>query len=202
MDPASTASTAAESTATTAIADRIKQRRHELGLSQRAVARRAGVSPSFMSQLERGESNASLDSLRRIAEALDVPVLHFLAEEQRPVGDEKLVFLLRNGYRPKLALSDDRVVYELLTPDLNRQMEVILGRLAPGSGNVARPLKVPTEECIYVLSGCLLVALGREEFELCPGDSVYFEGVQLKKLACASEDEDAVWLSFITPPAF
>ena len=186
----------------TDIGIRIKQRRQELGLSLREVARRAGVSASFLSQVERGESNTSLDSLRRIAEALDVPTLFFLAEEPRADSDEKLVYVLRNGYRPKLNLKDSRVSYEMLTPDLNRQMEVILGRLSPGSGNVARPLKVPTEECIYVLSGCLLVGIGFEEFVLCPGDSVYFEeGSQLNKLACASEDEDAVWLSMITPPA-
>lgn len=183
---------------------RIKQRRQQLGLSLREVARRADVSASFLSQVERGESNTSLDSLRRIAEALDVPILHFLFEEQRSDNgqSERLVFVLRRGYRPKLNLPDSRVSYELLTPDLNRKMEVILGRLSPGSGNVARQLKVPTEECIYVLSGCLLVGIGAEEFVLCPGDSVYFEGVQLHKLACASDREDAVWLSIITPPAF
>ncbi|MGQ9849473.1 MAG: helix-turn-helix domain-containing protein [Aggregatilineaceae bacterium] len=180
---------------------RIKQRRQEIGLSLREVARRAKVTASFLSQLERGLSNASLDSLRRIAEALEIPMMHLLFDDSHDSG-EKLVFVLRAGHRPKLNLRDSRVSYELLTPDLNRQMEVVLGRLSPGSGNVARPLKVPTEECIYVLSGCLKVVLGAEEFVLCPGDSVYFAGVQLRELMCASEDEDAVWLSFITPPAF
>lgn len=185
------------------LGERIKARRQELGLSLRDLARRADVSASFLSQVERGASNTSLDSLRRIAEALDVPVMFFLFEE-RPSSTpgERLVFVLRNGYRPKLNLKDSRVSYEMLTPDLNRKMEVVLGRLAPGSGNVARPLKVPTEECIYVLSGCLLVGIGPEEFVLCPGDSVYFEGVKLTKLACASAAEDAVWISMITPPAF
>lgn len=189
------------------VGKRIKQRRQEIGLSLREVARRADVSASFISQVERGESSTSLDSLRRIAEALDVPVLYFLSEDPKPdpngaSDNQRLVFVLRNGYRPKLDLQDSRVSYELLTPDLNRQMEVIIGRLSPGSGNVAKPLKVPTEEFIYVLSGCLAVGIGQEEFLLCPGDSVYFEGVELNKLACASEDEDVVWMSVITPPAF
>ncbi len=189
------------------VGKRIKQRRQEIGLSLREVARRADVSASFISQVERGESSTSLDSLRRIAEALDVPVLYFLSEEPKPhnngaADNERLVFVLRNGYRPKLDLQDSRVSYELLTPDLNRQMEVIIGRLSPGSENVAKPLKIPTEEFIYVLSGCLAVGIGQEEFLLCPGDSVYFEGVALNKLACASEDEDTVWMSVITPPAF
>lgn len=185
------------------IGARIKQRRQDLGLSLRELARRAEVSASFVSQVERGESNASLDSLRRIAEALSVPAMYFLLEAPQPdTSGEKLVFVLRDGYRPKLNLPDSCVTYEMLTPDLNRQMEVILGRLSPGSGNVARPLKVPTEECIYVLSGCLLVGIGPEEFELCAGDSVYFEGAALTKLACGSQDEDAVWISMITPPVF
>jgi transcriptional regulator with XRE-family HTH domain len=186
----------------TKIGVRIKQRRQELGLSLREVARRAQVSASFLSQVERGVSNTSLDSLRRIAEALDVPILYFLFEGPEYQAGEGLVFVLRSGYRPKIDLRDSRVSYELLTPDLNRKMEVIVGRLAPGSGNVARRLKVPTEEFIYVLSGCLLIGIGQEEFFLRCGDSVYFEGVQLNKLACGCEDEDAVWISVITPPVF
>jgi transcriptional regulator with XRE-family HTH domain len=180
---------------------RIKQRRQELGLSLRKLAERANVSASFLSQVERGESSASLDSLRRIAESLDLPMMHLVFDEKKDAG-EKLVFMLRAGYRPKLNLRDNRVSYEMLTPDLDRGMEVILGRLSPGSENVARPLKVPTEECVYVLSGCLTIGLGPEEFVLCPGDSVYFEGVPLHKLACASHDQDAIWISIITPPAF
>ena len=101
-----------------------------------------------------------------------------------------------------LLFPDVGASYELLARDLSRKMEAMSGRLAPGTGNIARRLRVPTEEFIYVLSGSLIVALGAEKHHLHAGDSIYFEGYDLTELLCGSEDEDAVWISVITPPAF
>ena len=53
----------------------IKQRRTELGLSQRELAKRVGVSDAYITQLETRERiNPSLDVLRRLAKALKVSV--------------------------------------------------------------------------------------------------------------------------------
>lgn len=186
----------------TYIGYRIKQRRQDLGISLRQVARKAQVSAAFLSQVERGQSNTSIDSLRRIAEALDVPILYFLSEETASKTTNGTVHLVRSNFRPKLQFRDERVFYELLTPDVNRKIEVIVGHLSPGSGNIARPLKVPTEECIYVLSGSLAIGIDDEQYILRTGDSIYFEGAALTNLVCASEDEDAIWISMITPPVF
>lgn len=177
------------------IGHRIKERRQEVGLTLRELGKRAGVSASFLSQVERGKVNTSLRTLRRIAEALDVSVLHFLSETRQhsPV--------VRASARPRLTVPQAGVTYELMVPSLSRKMEVFQGRVAPGTGNFARPLREPTEECIVVLSGALLVGLESGEYVLYPGDSIYFEGVSLRKLACAS-DEEAVWISVITPPVF
>lgn len=81
-------------------------------------------------------------------------------------------------------------------------MKAICGRLAPGTGNVARRLREPTEEFIFVLSGASCVGLDAGEQILCSGDSIYFSGAKLHKLACAFQKEDAVWISAITPPVF
>ena len=49
----------------------IKQRRTELGLSQRALAKRVGVSDAYITQLEtRERTNPSLDVLKKLAKAL------------------------------------------------------------------------------------------------------------------------------------
>lgn len=192
----------------THIATRIRKRRDELGLSLREVARRADVTAAFISQVERGQSNTSIDSLRRIADALDVSLLYFLSNHRPSPGEPassesgSRVFVVRSDCRPRLTLPESRVSYELLVPDLNRQTEVIRGCLPPGSGNVARPLKAPTEECIYVLSGSLLVEVEGESVILHAGDNIFFSGRGLTRLECASPVEDAVWISVITPPVF
>lgn len=53
----------------------IKRRRTELGLSQRALANRVGVSDAYITQLEtRKRINPSLDVLKKLAKALKVPM--------------------------------------------------------------------------------------------------------------------------------
>ncbi len=183
------------------VGQRIKERRQLLGISLRELAGRTELSAAFLSQVERGQANTSISSLRRIAAAMDTSLLYFLADAESQSAPLHIP-VVRAGRRPKFSSPDSVVEYELLTPDLSRKMEVICGRVKPGSGNVVRHLREPTEEWIYVLSGALLVRLQMEEYVLGPGDSIYFEGVQLSALECASKTEDVVWISVFTPAVF
>jgi len=53
------------------IARAIIQLRMELDLSQEELARRVGTSPSAIARLESGQHRPSVDTLRRVAKALD-----------------------------------------------------------------------------------------------------------------------------------
>jgi transcriptional regulator with XRE-family HTH domain len=196
---------------------RLKARRQALGLSLRELARRTDLSASFLSQVELDKTNLSLDSMRRLAEALDAPLLSFLPEPLRAVeaaaseasrssdqddGISGYSPVVRAGCRPKITLPPSGVTYEMLTRELTRKMEAMCGRLSPGTTNVARRLREPTEELIHVLSGALLVGLTDKEYTLYRGDTIYFCGEQLQKIACASETEDAIWISVLTPAVF
>ena len=61
-----------------AVADRIKAIAKERGVSQNALASRLGVSPAVISRILRNPDRSKLDTLRRIAAALDVPVRELL----------------------------------------------------------------------------------------------------------------------------
>ena len=56
------------------LSERLRARRTELGLTLAQVAERAGLSIPYVSNLERRESNPSLDALSAIAEALETTV--------------------------------------------------------------------------------------------------------------------------------
>jgi transcriptional regulator with XRE-family HTH domain len=174
---------------------RLSKRRKEMGLSLRDLAERTQLTASFLSQVERGVTNPSLNSLQRIAEALSVPLLFFLAEDKH----KSQVVRVQN--RPEMTFSDSNIVYELLTPDLSGKFEVVCGTLKPGVENIVRRLSVDTEEFIIVQEGSLLVGLESDEYTLHPGDTIYFEGSALRHLTCASSGE-VRWISVITPPVF
>jgi len=196
------------------IGARLKARRRELGLSLRALAERTDLSASFLSQIELNKTSLSIDSMRRIAEALEAPLLSFLSDTAhtpaqqiapepvqpgRPQGYSPVV---RADCRAKLTLPPSGVTYQLLTREMGRKMEAMIGCLSPGTSNIARRLREPTEELIYVLAGALMVGLGDKEYTLYQGDSIYFAGEELQEIACASTTEDVQWISVITPAVF
>jgi transcriptional regulator with XRE-family HTH domain len=201
---------------------RIKEKRQEEGISIRELARRSNLTASFISQVENGKANVSLDSLRRITKALGVQILYFLSElgvpseseieGQTPPPPEKIsreneLFdhsspLIKSSLRAKLFFPDTGITYELLTRRLDNKMEAFIGKIAPGAGNVAGKLSVSTEEFIFCLSGTLKVGIKEKYYILETGDSIYVSGNSLTCLANGSETEFTEWLSVITPPAF
>jgi predicted transcriptional regulator len=66
------------------IADRVAERRNELGLSQQQLAHITGTTQSAIARLEHGGRPPRIDTLLRIAEALDCD----LVVELRPKGGE------------------------------------------------------------------------------------------------------------------
>ena len=137
--------------------------------------------------------------LKRWGEAADVihsegfKILEEEAESPNPV--------VRKAERKKMNLPSSHIVYELLTPDLDRKMEMFVCRLNPHKENIALPLRSPTEECILVLSGCICIELEGSEYELHEGDSIYFEGRKLSKIYARGREE-SVFVSAITPAVF
>ncbi len=174
----------------------IKTRRVELGLSLRDLSSAANLSATFLSSLERGIANPTLDSLRKISTALNTPILYMAnnSREGSPV--------VRRHQRGQLKLSNGHLLYEILTPSLNKKMVVMQARITPDDGNiVVGPLSEPTEECIVMLSGQINIVLAGQSFDLEEGDSIYFDGKNLESLS-ALGDTEATYISVITPPVF
>lgn len=172
---------------------RIKTRRKELGLSLRELAAKVGVTASYLSKVELEQTSPSIDSLRAISRALDVPVFLFLMED----GPTSPV--VRAAERLKLQRAHSQLMVELLTPDLNRRMEAFIFEQEPGSGNYAIAPSQYTEEIIHVLTGQLEVELVTGAYQLSAGDTIYFEGPSLKSLKAIGPETMRV-LAVVTPP--
>jgi transcriptional regulator with XRE-family HTH domain len=176
--------------------ERLKARRTELGLSLRDLAAQTGLSATFLSTLERGVANPTLNSLRKVSNALGLPLLRLTGENSRsnPV--------VHHDQRRRLVLRPGQVEYEILTPSLTRKMVLIQVQATADQGNlVAQPLAEPTEECLVLLSGRVAICLAGHVYELAAGDSIYFEGHELESIHVLG-DQEAVYISAITPPVF
>lgn len=52
----------------------LKKKRESLGLSQHQLAKQLGITQTFLSEIERGRKNPSIEQFFRICEALEIQV--------------------------------------------------------------------------------------------------------------------------------
>jgi transcriptional regulator with XRE-family HTH domain len=64
------------------MAEKLIKARRQKGLSQKELAKLAGVSPGLIGQLEKGKVNASLKTIKKLAEVLDVSVCYLILERE------------------------------------------------------------------------------------------------------------------------
>lgn len=177
------------------IGGRIRAIRQLRGLSSTELARAAGVSRGLISQIELDRANPSIETLRKIAAALDSPIASFF--DDAPAGG----VVVRKRERKTMRIPRSGLVYQLLTPDLNRQIEFILIELEPGQGETRVPMGHPGEEAALVLEGRLHVWIGDEEHVLEAGDSIAFNSGIPHRVENHGPERTTL-VSAITPPSF
>ena len=179
-----------------AVGEAVRERRAERSLTLAALAAAVGISPSALSQIERGQVNPSIMTLRRIAAALSVPVFSLLPDD----GPRPAV-VVRADERKTLSLPGSPVVYQLLTPSLEGSLEVLYYEIEAGGVTFEGGFAHEGEECCVVLRGRGRLELGGRDYELGEGDAAtYASGVShaLRNVG----DETLVAISCITPPRF
>ena len=59
----------------------IREKREELGLSQKELAEKSGITQSFLCDIEQGRSKPSIDTALKIAEVLNISDVKFFGTE-------------------------------------------------------------------------------------------------------------------------
>lgn len=150
------------------IGEKIAQIRKNQNISIRELASLANVTPSLLSQIERGLANPSVNSLKSIATALNAPLFTFFTSEVI-----KKDLIVRGNKRKKVILpGSEDVVYEVLTPDSNDNLEFAIMNLAPHTSSCNEYIYHNGYEIAYVLEGEANLYLDNEKFDLYKGDSV------------------------------
>ena len=89
------------------IGARIAMYREQVGLSQTAVAKKAGLSPSHLCNMEKGDRSIDVEKLGAIARALNCKVVDFLPIAEGGQLDENIAELICHRFKclVELALS-------------------------------------------------------------------------------------------------
>ena len=177
-----------------ALRDELQPPAHARGLSLRALARRTGLSASFLSQVERGRADPSVSSLARIAEGLGISAAELLPG---PARDE--VRTSRRGERIQISLHGAGVEVEGLAGLPAGALEAWIAELRPGARLGHDSLSPGGEELVVVLDGAADVLVGPRIYELRAGDAAFLRGPCHMRSNRARDGERAY--SWCMPPA-
>jgi transcriptional regulator with XRE-family HTH domain len=153
-----------------AVGPRIREIRRRGNVTLRELADAAGVSESFVSQVERGVANPSMASLSRIADALGTNLAALF------VGAEQTGSVVRSGERKRMAHPAGSQEDYLITPSSAKTMQIIYSVIAVGQGSGDEPYAhAADEECVVVLAGKLDVTVNGENHHLATGDALMLD---------------------------
>jgi transcriptional regulator with XRE-family HTH domain len=173
------------------------RRREQAGVTLRALARRVGVSPSLISQIEHGKASPSVGTLYAIVSALDISLDELLFDApasnpqgRRPNGEAPAGGapespaetrtagngpVLRRRERPSITLATG-VRWERLTPATDSEVDFlyVVYDVNGESCSADALMRHGGREYGLVLQGRLGATVGFESYELEPGDSITF----------------------------
>lgn len=192
--------------------DRLREARQARGLSLRAMAKRLGVSPSLISQVETGRANPSVSTLYALASELGLSIDELLFVDAEPISPPPVAVAVaaepglpdeRMPHEPVQRATDrvrirlgSGVVWERLTTESLRTVEFLYVTYEVGGASSPADAyqRHKGMEWGYVLSGSLRVNIGFEEYRLGPGDAITLDSAVPHRLSNDGPDPvHAVW---------
>ncbi|MCT4655140.1 MAG: cupin domain-containing protein [Cohaesibacter sp.] len=179
-----------------AIGQRLRILREQAGLSQRALAKKADVTNSMVSQIEAGKINPSVGALKRILDGLPIGLSDFFAFDIEP---DRTVFFAAEELKEigKGPLSLKQVGNNLMGRSLQ-----ILYETYDVNADTGRVLyEHDGEEGGIVISGRIEIIVGDQRRILGPGDAYLFDSRTPHRFRAVG-GEKCVIVSACTPPSF
>jgi transcriptional regulator with XRE-family HTH domain len=184
------------------IGERLREARQSQGLTARDVAKRVGVSPSLISQIERDKVNPSVSTLWGLVTVLGLTMSDLFSEVEG--GQRPPSTLPAAPPGPLTALGSRAVVnlasgvrWERLTADSDPLVEFLFVVYPVGASSCDEDSLVRHggKEYGYVIRGRLGVRIGFDEYELSPGMALSFDSSSPHRLwAIGDEDAEAIWV--------
>lgn len=180
------------------IGEQLRELRQVKNLTLREVAERAGISVSYLSQLERNQSRLPIGVLKKIGDALGVHMNWFFQSQSGGDAAERDV-VVRAANRRRMSFTGLGITEELLSPNLSGPLELLLSTIEPGADS--EDYSHDGAEAGYVIAGTLDLWVSGRHFKLKEGDSFSFKSTEVHR--CANPGKTAtrvLWV--ITPPHY
>jgi transcriptional regulator with XRE-family HTH domain len=166
------------------------------GLSQRELAKRAGVTNGTISLIEQNRVSPSISSLRKVLSGIPMSLGEFFTTD---FSNATKVFYGRDELTE---LGDGEVVLRLVAGQRReRAMSIMHETYAPGADTGDDMLTHEGEEGGVIVSGQIELTVGGSKQVLGPGEAYYFDSTLPHRFRNPG-DEECVIISANTPPSF
>ncbi|MGN0144363.1 MAG: helix-turn-helix domain-containing protein [Clostridium sp.] len=177
------------------IGEKIRILRMEKQLTQEELANRCELSKGFISQVENDLTSPSIATLIDILEILGTNLPDFFSDTK----EEKVTYTKEDMFEK----NDDDLKYSLmwLIPNAQKnEMEPIMITIQPG-GQYIEEEPHEGEEFGYVLSGTIILHLGKKKYKVKKGESFYYKAKVNHYIENPGKSPaKVIWVS--TPPSF
>ena len=155
---------------TASIGPRLRSVRALYGLSQRELARRAGVTHATISLIEAERVSPSVSSLKKVLDGIPLSLAEFFTLD---IGNNRRIFYQAGELRD---VGSGDIRFRLLGADRqDRAMTILHEEYAPGADTGQEMLVHEGEEGGIVVRGEVELTVAGETRRLGPGDGYYFE---------------------------
>jgi transcriptional regulator with XRE-family HTH domain len=181
--------------AITRVGNRIRQARDTMSVKRLADV--SGISAGLISEIERGKGNPSFKTLHAIANALGLRIGDLVDDDD----DGPKSGLVRRHERKRLDVGQEGPDWELLSPNLRGQLEVLETSLPDGFSNESSPFQHVGEECVVVQRSSVEISVGGVLYLLDEGDAITYDAA-IPHWYRNNSGATAVVLGVVTPPSF
>lgn len=155
------------------LGERIRKLRKEKKLTLIEIAQKTGIAQATLSRIETGTMTGTVESHSKIAEAIGVglaELYEFVDEREDAAAAQKK----EDG--AKVTVHTQQVHIELLTSESSKKkITPLLITLQAGGKTSPESLERGVEKFFYVLEGDVTVHVGKKDFNLKSGDTLYFD---------------------------
>jgi transcriptional regulator with XRE-family HTH domain len=180
------------------IGERIKRARKSRELTLHDLARKSGLTPGYISQIENNKAMPSIATIFTLGNVLDCPLTFFFDSDGTP---DRIV--VRKHERKVLPIPGSRMTCELLSPDLvGKRLDPNIMRFERGGSTGKTPYSHKEGEVlILVLRGEFDLVVDRARSVLREGDSAHFNAATPHTIANRADGPgEIVWVA--TPPTY
>ncbi len=177
------------------IADKIKGLRKKRDLTLKDLSKKTGLSISFLSQVENNTSSLAITSLKKISEALNVPITYFF-NNSKPHK-----FLVKKEEQSTFKLEGSDSKFIRLSGDFDKRTLESIVVIIPANQKHGDKSSHPGEEFIYVLKGTIIANLEDKDYIIKSGESIHFPA-SIPHILINPLDMNAEILTIVHPRIF